>query len=387
MYLNKFQEWISCLRDPYLVVRFQRYFGLKSKNSEAEITSSEIADKKLDSTKSGPKYEIENYFWFYLFSFGSKLGYELFYTISFSYCFWNIDQFICRRLMLVWAILMYIGQALKDIIRWPRPNGPDLLILEPAYSFEYGMPSTHAILSLSMPVNLFLILYGRYEFSIPTFIAISISWCSLICCSRIYLGMHSVLDILAGLGLTAILLVPLLSSIDLIDYYLVHHWSSPFVLTSVVIFLAAIYPEPNKLSPSRGDTCVMIGSTAGVCISSWIQYQQGLLQSYPFVYNQNQRKLYSIQFPFDDIPWLALRTIVGLVVIVLLRILSKTIFGKLIRNFTGIDPNDPVKKFEARVEVPLKLSTYIVVGFSLGHVVPLVFRLLHIERSSMYHDY
>lgn len=214
MYLNKFQEWISCLRDPYLVVRFQRYFGLKSKNSEAEITSSEIADKKLDSTKSGPKYEIENYFWFYLFSFGSKLGYELFYTISFSYCFWNIDQFICRRLMLVWAILMYIGQALKDIIRWPRPNGPDLLILEPAYSFEYGMPSTHAILSLSMPVNLFLILYGRYEvnmdykmvctykivliliylqFSIPTFIAISISWCSLICCSRIYLGMHSVL--------------------------------------------------------------------------------------------------------------------------------------------------------------------------------------------------
>lgn len=63
---------------------------------------------------------------------------------------------------------MYIGQALKEIIQWPRPQGPNVLILEPAYSLEYGMPSTHAILALSIPVNLFTILLSRYEVSAGT---------------------------------------------------------------------------------------------------------------------------------------------------------------------------------------------------------------------------
>lgn len=220
MYLNNCFDAITLLRDSCYVTRFQQYFGLQIIHDEPD---SEEKTNHRDATveqyvPQARKYRINNYFWFYLFSFGAKLGYEIFYSISFSYCYWNFDSFVCRRLMLVWAILMYIGQALKDIIKWPRPQGPNIIILEPAYSLEYGMPSTHAILALSMPINLFTILLDRYEvgskkpaqmkryslkallyqqFSIPLYLICAFCWCSLICCSRIYLGMHSVLVILS----------------------------------------------------------------------------------------------------------------------------------------------------------------------------------------------
>ena len=165
MYLNNCLDSIKFLRDSSYVTRFQQYFGLQITDTDnQEETDKER--KQYATTSSIPqarKYRINNYFWFYIFSFGAKLGYEIFYSISFSYCYWNLDSLVCRQLMLVWAILMYIGQALKDIIKWPRPQGPNIIILEPAYSFEYGMPSTHAILALSMPVNLFTILWNRYE--------------------------------------------------------------------------------------------------------------------------------------------------------------------------------------------------------------------------------
>lgn len=215
---NCLQKMVFDLRDVGYVSRFQRFFGLQIVNEDGQVEdeSVEVNDAgdemnkvtrrsvhtspKLSSSESEPskppsasQYRIGNYFWYYLFSFGSKLGYELFYSLSFSYCYWNVDSFVCRRLMLVWAILMYIGQAMKELIRWPRPSGPSVIILEPAYSFEYGMPSTHAILALSIPVNMFTIISSRYDFSAPLFTLIALAWCSLICCSRLYLGMHSVL--------------------------------------------------------------------------------------------------------------------------------------------------------------------------------------------------
>ncbi len=33
---------------------------------------------------------------------------------------------------------MYIGQALKDVIQWPRPMAPPVVVLEPEYAIEYG---------------------------------------------------------------------------------------------------------------------------------------------------------------------------------------------------------------------------------------------------------
>lgn len=89
-------------------------------------------------------YQITNKFWYYLFVIGTELGDELFYATMIPFWFWNVDGAVGRRVVFVWSIVMYIGQVLKDIIRWPRP-GPPVQRLQNKWSIEYGMPSTHSM--------------------------------------------------------------------------------------------------------------------------------------------------------------------------------------------------------------------------------------------------
>ena len=56
-------------------------------------------------------YRIKNLFWYYLFLLGTQLGDETYYSIFFCFWFWNIDGAVGRRLMLVWNLVMYIGQG------------------------------------------------------------------------------------------------------------------------------------------------------------------------------------------------------------------------------------------------------------------------------------
>lgn len=85
-----------------------------------------------------------------------------------------------------------LGQGIKDIIRWPRP-GPPVIQLQHKWAMEYGMPSTHAMVGVSIPFSVLLYTMNRYQYNVPLGLCIAIIWCSLICMSRLYLGMHSVL--------------------------------------------------------------------------------------------------------------------------------------------------------------------------------------------------
>ena len=59
----------------------------------------------------------------------------------------------------------YIGQALKDIIQWPRPHYPPVFKLEQRVAAEYGIPSTHAVAGTILPFSFLMAMYGRYEVS------------------------------------------------------------------------------------------------------------------------------------------------------------------------------------------------------------------------------
>ena len=41
--------------------------------------------------------------------------------------------------------------------------GDQVLILEPKYAIEFGMPSTHAMLGLMVPLTVYSIIDQRYE--------------------------------------------------------------------------------------------------------------------------------------------------------------------------------------------------------------------------------
>lgn len=113
-------------------------------------------------------YVIENRVLFYLFSFGASLGNEIFYIVFFTYGMWNFDSYVFRKTTIPWCISMYLGQAAKDIICWPRPSSPPAVRLEERYELEYGMPSTHAIVGVAIPFGLLYYTYDRYEVCHPT---------------------------------------------------------------------------------------------------------------------------------------------------------------------------------------------------------------------------
>ena len=101
------------------------------------------------------------------FRLATELGYEPFYITFIPFLIWNVDTTIARHIVIIWICSMYLGQASKALFQWRRPSSPPALRLEnnPSLETEYGFPSTHAIVSTTVP---FYIVYGsffRYEAS------------------------------------------------------------------------------------------------------------------------------------------------------------------------------------------------------------------------------
>lgn len=114
---------------------------------------------------AGQEFVIQNRFLYYLFTFGTELGNELFYITFFPFLSWNVDAFVSRRLVMVWVWVMYLGQCTKDVIRWSRPASPPVVKVEVFYNSEYSMPSTHAMSGTAIPFALFFMTRGRWEVS------------------------------------------------------------------------------------------------------------------------------------------------------------------------------------------------------------------------------
>lgn len=49
---------------------------------------------------------------------------------------------------------------MKDVIRWPRPGFP-VSRLQKKWALEYGMPSTHAMVSVAIPFSVLIYTYER----------------------------------------------------------------------------------------------------------------------------------------------------------------------------------------------------------------------------------
>lgn len=180
---------VDYLKRPELVVAVQEWFGIEYANSRREkhietadtfydqnkssnlegnqyshfheqkthrrkhsddatcVTNPKLLQNQIENEQTSAPYRITNKFWYYLFVIGTELGDELFYATMIPFWFWNVDGAVGRRIVFVWSVVMYIGQVLKDIIRWPRP-GPPVSRLQSKWSIEYGMPSTHAMVRI-----------------------------------------------------------------------------------------------------------------------------------------------------------------------------------------------------------------------------------------------
>lgn len=132
---------------------------------ESDTVRSKPLRKNSLTEEVGQEFLIHNKFFFYLFTFGTELGNEMFFIVFFPFLFWNIDALVSRRLIIVWAWNLFLGQSTKDMVRWSRPASPPVVKVEVFYNSEYSMPSTHAMTGTAIPFCLFMLTYGRWQVS------------------------------------------------------------------------------------------------------------------------------------------------------------------------------------------------------------------------------
>ncbi|XP_008290637.1 sphingosine-1-phosphate phosphatase 2, partial [Stegastes partitus] len=216
------QELLAYLQDPELVARFQRRCGLflvggahhgtggragapvgaegprgglrgswDQQDSNSNYKYKENGCAVSDSSK--PRYEVRNWLLHILFLVSAGLGHEIFYITCLPCIHWSLDPFLCRRLVNMWALVMYVGQVMKDVLKLPRPLSPPVVKLETRVDAEYGLPSTHAMAATSISFTLLLSAPSRLQFQFEVGLLIAVTLSSLVCLSRLYTGMHSVL--------------------------------------------------------------------------------------------------------------------------------------------------------------------------------------------------
>ncbi len=172
---------------------------------------------------------------------------------------------------------MYIGQAAKELLKWPRPSEPPVVRMERRYLMEYGMPSTHAMVGTLMPFTFLIGTWNHYEYPHALGVGLACSWTALVCFSRLYKGMHFILDVIAGETLIWVLMLLLWPLFDPLDYFLVTHPQAPLVLISMSVFLCIIYPSQNGVASTRADTISSLGAVSGAFCGFWFNYRTGML--------------------------------------------------------------------------------------------------------------
>ncbi|XP_006611832.1 sphingosine-1-phosphate phosphatase 1-like [Apis dorsata] len=424
-------EVVEYLKDASLVAKIQKYFGVKihytqkeycKENLLSEIHDTNSRNIKLNSNifllksegikengyitteekiineniytddkqkqSSGiynTNYTITNYFWYYLFLFGTILGDEIFYSTFIPFWFWNIDGAVGRRVVLVWAIVMTIGQILKDIICWARPACPPAVRLQDKWSEEYGMPSTHAMIGISIPFSVVLFTMNRYIYSISIGWTIATLWCTIVCMSRLYLGMHTVLDILAGLLLAIALMIPLVPIVEITDYYVLTNIWALAILIALSIGVIVYYPCSKKWTPTRGDTTMVVSVTTGVHVGAWLNYNIGSMSA------PTKSPPYDIIWPsYPMFGCMILRTILGFCSILATRAACKSFIYGTICAILKINSKDmksenySENKNKIFIDLLHKYMTCFMIGVNTVYLLPNVFTMIGIERPTFY---
>uniref|UniRef100_G3U7C9 Sphingosine-1-phosphate phosphatase 2 n=1 Tax=Loxodonta africana TaxID=9785 RepID=G3U7C9_LOXAF len=275
--------------------------------------------------------------------------------------------------ILSWVLVMYIGQVAKDILKWPRPSSPPVVILEKRIIAEYGMPSTHAMAATTISFTFLISTMDRYEYPFVLGLMVALVFSTLVCLSRLYTGMHTALDVLGGVLITALLIALTYPAWTLIDHL---DSASPLLPVCVIVvpfFLCYHYPVSDCYSPTRADTTTILAAGAGVTIGFWINHFFQLVskptESLPVV--QNIPPLTTDMFVLG-----LTKYTVGIGLILLVRQLVQNLSLQVLYSWFRVVIRNKEARRRLEIEVPYKFVTYTSVGICATTFVPMLHRLL-----------
>lgn len=246
-YLNKLLMPIVTGQDSIdMVANFQRLCGLKA-----------------DGT-------VTNKFLNIYFRMASTAGEEIFSLMPLL--FWFMLP-VAVPFLTNFLVLQITGQLAKDFFCLPRPVSPPgaknpIIKLDTHFETEFGLPSTHTIAGLLPLTTLLILLRHGVEISTTAWI-LSAVYAVSVALSRLYLGVHSVYDLIAG----AIIGVSLVSFLhmygDAIDIFLYQYSGALYVQVVMLVLYLAAYPCSGAWSASFGTAAQMMGPFFGCGVSIW----------------------------------------------------------------------------------------------------------------------
>ena len=229
-----------------MVANFQRFCGLKA-----------------DGT-------VTNYLLNYYFRIASTAGEEIFSLMPLI--FW-ISFPVALPYMTNFIVLQISGQLAKDFFKLPRPVSSancknPIIKLDTHFETEYGLPSTHTIAGL-LPMTILLILLRHgVDISAGAWAASAVYAVS-VALSRLYLGVHSVYDVLAGALLGTLVMVLLHMYGDALDVLLYQYSGAVYVHILILLLYIVCYPRAGAWTASFGTAAQMVGPFFGCGISIW----------------------------------------------------------------------------------------------------------------------
>ncbi|XP_040901654.1 sphingosine-1-phosphate phosphatase 2 isoform X2 [Toxotes jaculatrix] len=320
---------------------------------------------------SRPQYEVRNWLLHFLFLFSSGLGHEIFYITCLPCLHWNLDPFLCRRLVNMWMVVMYVGQVMKDVLKLPRPRSPPVVKLETRVDAEYGLPSTHAMAAIAISFTLLLSAPLRIQFQFEVGLLIAVTLSSLVCLSRLYTGMHSVLDVICGALISAVLIFLTYPYWEAIDHFQLTSHLSPVAALVLPLLLSYSYPELDHYSTTRGDTTTILGAGAGCSVGYWVNEQLG--QTFE---PQGTLPVPLPTLTANGLAAGAARFLLGVVALVATRQIVKTVSLQVLYSWYRVPKSDKSARRRREIEVPYKFATYTAVGLVNSILVNRVFILL-----------
>ena len=185
------------------------------------------------------------------FDLVSLAGYPTFLILflSFGYFYWSPEKF--SRIAMLLFISGLINGFLKDYFQDPRPAIE--FMLDPRIGQSYGWPSGHAQIAVT--------LWGliAIEFKKSWLTTFCILMIGLVSFSRMYLGVHDIGDVFAGLliGITILAIWCIASIYKFNDLLSNKLWIVTILFLQIIYYLS--YPTHTNHEPSAWFLGVMFG--------------------------------------------------------------------------------------------------------------------------------
>ncbi|VYS60791.1 unnamed protein product [Arabidopsis thaliana] len=246
-----------------------------------------------------------------------------FYTAFLPLLFWSGHGRLARQMTLLIAFCDYLGNCIKDVVSAPRPSCPPVRRItatkdEEDNAMEYGLPSSHTLNTVCLSGYLLHYVLSSLEYesvSIQYYgFALACLLVALIAFGRIYLGMHSVVDIVSGLAIGVLILGLWLTVNEKLDDFITSKQNVSSFWTALSFLLLFAYPTPEHPTPSYEYHTAFNGVTLGIVT--------GVQQTYSQFHHEAAPRIFSPELPISS--YLG-RVMVGIPTILLVKFCSKSL--------------------------------------------------------------